>query len=523
MQRLRPFVLCILDGWGINDPVEGNAIAMGETPNMDQLPAKYPYTTMGASGLDVGLPEGQIGNSEVGHLNIGAGFVVYQDSTRITESIRDGSLFQNQVLLDACAHVRANESQLHFFGLIGPGGVHAYSAHLYALLQLAKEQGLERVFVHAFLDGRDTPPQSAYGYMEDLLDQFGKIGVGQVATVSGRYYAMDRDKRWDRTAKAYRALVFAEGEMAPDPLTAIEQSYAKGVNDEFVLPTVIMRDGMPLAMVGDNDAVIFFNFRGDRPRQLTRAFVMPDFNGFERGRQLQNLYFVTLTQYEAGLPVHVAFPAQNVETPLAKVISDAGLTQFHTSETEKYAHVTFFINGGREEPFEGEDRKLIQSPDVATYDLQPEMSAHEVADAVVDVVKSGKYDFVITNLVNADMVGHTGVLQAAIDAVETVDECVGRIVDAVLEQQGGALIIADHGNSDQMIDPETGKPHTAHTTNPVPCLLVTPDDSPLRQVKLRGGGKLADVAPTVLDALGIPKPESMTGQSLIVHDKENSE
>jgi 2,3-bisphosphoglycerate-independent phosphoglycerate mutase len=518
MERLRPFVLCVLDGWGISERTDGNAIAMANTPAMDRLSTAYPYTTLGASGLNVGLPEGQIGNSEVGHINIGAGFVVYQDSTRISEAIKEGTLFQEQVLLDACAHVKKHGSQLHLLGLLGPGGVHAYSAHLYALLRLAKQQELERVFVHAILDGRDTMPQSSYGYMQELLGELETVGVGQVATVNGRYYAMDRDKRWQRTAKAYRAMVFAEGEIAPDPLTAIEQSYKAEVTDEFVLPTVIMHDGTPVATVQDNDAVIFYNFRGDRPRQLTKAFVLPDFDGFDRGQQLQNLYFVTMTEYEAGLPVHVAFPAQNVEEPLAKVISDAGLMQFHTAETEKYAHVTFFINGGREEPFPGEDRLLVPSPNVATYDLQPEMSARGVADTAIDAIQSNKYDFVVMNFANADMVGHTGDLEVTIKAVEVVDENVGRVVDAVLERGGGILITADHGNADQMIDYATGGPHTAHTTNPVPCvIIVVPDDSPLRHAKLRSRGKLADIAPTILEILGLPKADQMTGQTLIEH------
>ncbi len=518
MPRLRPFVLCVIDGWGVSDRTEGNAIALGSTPHMATWPTTYPYTTLDASSLAVGLPEGQMGNSEVGHLNIGAGFVVYQDSVRISEAIRDKSFFQNPVLLAACDHVKRNDSQLHLMGLLGPGGVHALSEHLYALLRLAKAQDVNRVFVHAFLDGRDTPPQSAIPYMRELLAAMEEIGVGAVATVSGRYYAMDRDKRWERTAKAYHALVFAEGETAPDPITAIEQSYAAEKTDEFVLPTVITRDGQPVAQVRDNDAIIFFNFRTDRPRQLTRAFVLPDFDGFDRGRQLQNLYYVTMTEYESGLPVHIAFEQQTVREPLAKVISDAGLTQFHTAETEKYAHVTFFINGGREEPFPGEDRRLIPSPKVATYDLQPEMSAYGVTDSVIEAVESGKYDVIMMNFANPDMVGHTGVLEAAIKACEVVDECLGRIAEATLARGGGMLITCDHGNAEQMIDPQTGAPHTAHTTNPVPCIILTPDDSPLRHASLRSGGKLADVAPTVLEILDLPKPSAMTGQSLIRHD-----
>ncbi|HEY0604456.1 MAG TPA: 2,3-bisphosphoglycerate-independent phosphoglycerate mutase [Herpetosiphonaceae bacterium] len=515
MQRPRPFVLCVIDGWGVSDRADGNAVALAHAPNMAAWATTYPYTTLAASELAVGLPQGQMGNSEVGHLNIGAGFVVYQDSTRISEAIHDKSFFSNQVLLDAFDHARRNNSQVHFMGLLGPGGVHAYSEHLYALLELANQQGVSQAFIHPFLDGRDTPPQSAIPFMQELLSVIERLGIGQVATVSGRYYAMDRDKRWDRTAKAYRALVYAEGETAPDAITAIEQSYAKSVTDEFVLPTVITRDGQPITTIRDNDAIIFFNFRTDRPRQMTRAFTVPGFDGFDRGRQLQNLFFVTMTEYEADLPVHVAFPPQNVEEPLAKVISDAGLSQFHTAETEKYAHVTFFINGGREDPFPGEERKLVASPKVATYDLQPEMSAHGVTDSVVEAIESGKYDVIITNFANPDMVGHTGVLPAAIVAVEVVDQCLGRIADALLAHGGGMLITCDHGNVEQMVDPVTGAPHTAHTTNPVPCVIVVPDDSWLRSATLRSGGKLADVAPTVIAILGLQKPGDMTGESLL--------
>jgi 2,3-bisphosphoglycerate-independent phosphoglycerate mutase len=515
MQRPRPFVLCVIDGWGVTDRADGNAVALAHAPNMAAWAATQPYTTIAASELAVGLPQGQMGNSEVGHLNIGAGFVVYQDSTRISEAIHDNSFFNNQVLLNAFAHAQRHGSQIHLMGLLGPGGVHAYSEHLYALLELAKQQAAPQIFIHTFLDGRDTPPQSAVPFMKELLAVIERIGVGQVATVSGRYYAMDRDKRWDRTARAYRVLANAEGETAPDPVTAIEQSYAKSVTDEFVLPTVITRDGQPTATIQDNDAIIFFNFRTDRPRQMTKAFVLPGFDGFDRGRQVQNLFFVTLTEYEADLPVHVAFPPQNVEEPLAKVISDGGLLQFHTAETEKYAHVTFFINGGREEPFPGEERKLVPSPKVATYDLQPEMSAPGVTDVVVEAIQSDAYDVIVMNFANPDMVGHTGVLPAAIKSVEVVDECLGRIGDALLAHGGGMLITCDHGNVEQMVDPITGAPHTAHTTNPVPCVIIVPDDSPLRKVTLRSDGKLADVAPTVIDILGLQQPAAMTGATLI--------
>jgi 2,3-bisphosphoglycerate-independent phosphoglycerate mutase len=508
-------VLCVIDGWGVSDTAQGNAITMAHAPNMAAWATTYPYTTLAASALAVGLPEGQMGNSEVGHLNIGAGFVLYQDSVRISEAIRDRSFFRNPVLVEACDHARRNGAQLHLMGLLGPGGVHAYSRHLYALLELAKEQGLSQVFVHTFLDGRDTPPQSAIPYMQELLDKFDELQIGRVATVSGRYYAMDRDNRWDRTEKAYRALVFGEGAVATDPIAAIEQSYAAGKTDEFVLPTVIQRDAAPTATIRDNDAVVFFNFRTDRPRQMTKAIMLPDFAGFDRGPQLQNIYFATMTEYEAGLPVHVAFEPENVKDPLAKVISDAGLRQFHTAETEKYAHVTFFINGGREAPFPNEERRLVPSPKVATYDLQPEMSAPGVTASVLEALEADQYDVIIMNYANPDMVGHTGVLPAAIKAVEVVDDGLGQIARALLARGGGMLITCDHGNVEQMIDPVTGAPHTAHTTNPVPCVVLVPDDSPLRHVTLQAGGKLADVAPTVIDILQLGQPAAMTGHSLI--------
>lgn len=515
MTRPRPFVLCVIDGWGVSDQQEGNGVALAHTPNMSEWSVSYPYTTLNAAELAVGLPEGQMGNSEVGHLNIGAGFIVYQDSTRISEAIRDRSFFQNAELLAAFEHAKKHGTKLHLLGLLGPGGVHAYSDHLYALLRLAKDQGLTEVYIHPFLDGRDTPPQSALPYMEELLAVIANIGVGRVATVSGRYYAMDRDKRWERTEKAYRALVDGEGVRSGDPIAAIRAAYDNGNTDEFVLPTVIVEGDTPVAQIKDGDSVIFFNFRTDRGRQLTRALTVPDFNGFNRGRQLHDLYYVTLTEYEASLPVYVAFPPNNVEEPLAKVISDAGLTQFHTAETEKYAHVTFFVNGGREEPFPGEDRELIPSPKVATYDLQPEMSAYPVTDEVLKVLDSDKYDVIMMNYANPDMVGHTGVLEATIKAVSVVDECMGRVASAVLARGGGMLITCDHGNAEQMIDPITGAPHTAHTTNPVPCIVLLPEDHPLRHAMLQGGGRLADVAPTVIELLGLPQPKAMTGHSLL--------
>ena len=514
MSRPRPFVLCVIDGWGVSDRQEGNAIALAHTPNMSAWRTLYPYTTLNAAELAVGLPEGQMGNSEVGHLNIGAGFVVYQDSTRISEAIRDESFFGNEQLVAACRHAKERDSRLHLFGLLGPGGVHAYSDHLYALLRLAGEQGLSQVFIHPFLDGRDTPPQSAIPYLEELVAVADKLGVGRVATVSGRYYAMDRDKRWERTEKAYRALALADGPRASDPVAVIRAAYDQGITDEFVLPTVIVDGDRPVATVEDGDAVIFFNFRTDRGRQLTRAFMVPGFDGFDRGRQRNDLYYVTLTEYEAALPVHVAFPPKDVEEPLAKVVSDAGLTQFHTAETEKYAHVTFFMNGGREEPFPGEERELIASPRVATYDLQPEMSALPVTEEVLKAIADARFDTIMMNFANPDMVGHTGVLDATVKAIDVVDERLGRIGDAVLAAGGGMLITCDHGNAEQMIDLITGAPHTAHTTNPVPCVVLLPEDSPFRHRHLRTGGKLADVAPTVLELLSLPQPAAMTGQSL---------
>ena len=514
MSRPRPFVLCVIDGWGVSDRQEGNAVALAQTPNMSLWRTTYPYTTLAAAELAVGLPEGQMGNSEVGHLNIGAGFVVYQDSTRISEAIRDESLFENPILTGACRHARERGTRLHLLGLLGPGGVHAYSDHLYALLRLAQMQGLREVYVHPFLDGRDTPPQSAIPFTEELLAVADKLGTGRVATVSGRYYAMDRDKRWERTEKAYRALVFGEGLRATDPVAAIQAAYDQGTTDEFVLPTVIVDGDAPVATVGDGDAIIFFNFRTDRGRQLTRAFTVPDFDGFDRGKQLEDLYYVTMTEYEAGLPVEVAFPPKDVEEPLAKVVSDAGLTQFHTAETEKYAHVTFFLNGGQEEPFPGEERVLVPSPKVPTYDLQPEMSARPVTEEVLQAIAGGQYDIIMMNFASPDMVGHTGVLEATVTAVGVVDECLGRIADAVLAAGGAMLITCDHGNAEQMIDPVTGAPHTAHTTNPVPCVILAPEDSPFRHRPLVSGGKLADVAPTILELLGLPQPGAMTGRSL---------
>jgi len=527
-----------MDGWGIAEPGPGNAVELAQTPNVDRWMAEYPYTTLAASGYDVGLPDGQIGNSEVGHLNIGAGFVVDQELTRLAKAIDDGSFFDNEALQGAVQHALDNNSNLHLMGLFGPGGVHAHQNHLHALIELAARHGLDRVFLHLFTDGRDVPPRSALGFLDTLEAEIARIGVGQIAVVSGRYYAMDRDQRWERTGKAYDAMVLGRGRTAASAREAIQTSYDAQISDEFIVPTVIMRDGAPVALVGDNDAAIFFNFRPDRGRQLTRAFVEPELNAairahyekqaaegqalpdtiWQRPRQLNNLHFVTLTEYQAGLPVIVAFPARDVKQPLADVIASAGLTQFHIAETEKYPHVTFFFNGGREKPFEREDRTLVPSPKVATYDLQPEMSATGVTQKLLEAIRGRKYDFIIVNYANPDMVGHTGDLEAAITACETVDAGLGQVVPAVLEQGGALLIIADHGNAEVMIDPQTGGPHTAHTTNPVPAILAAAPQLGLdrQHISLREGGRLADVAPTLLEIMGVAPSADMTGKSLIV-------
>jgi 2,3-bisphosphoglycerate-independent phosphoglycerate mutase len=519
--RPRPFVLIIMDGWGINPRKDGNAIALARTPNIDKLLKDWPHTAIGTSGEAVGLPEGQMGNSEVGHQNIGAGKRVLQDYTRVNESIKDGSFFQNPALLKAVEHVKKNGSQLHICGLLGDGGVHAHESHLEALLRLAHLHDIERVYIHSFTDGRDTSPTGGVEFMRLLQARAREIGgehAAKVATVSGRYYAMDRDNRWDRTALTYFAMTRAQGVRAASATGAIEQSYEQGVTDEFIVPAVVMEDQQPVAVVKAGDALIHYNFRPDRARQLTKAFVLeelpPQAQGkFDRGPRLENVQYVMMTAYEEGLDAAVAYRADEVEMPLARVISEQGLRQFHTAETEKYAHVTYFINGRRETPFPGEDRLLVPSPKVPTYDLQPEMSAAGVTDTAVEHIRSGIYDLVVMNYANADMVGHTGVLEAAIKAVETVDTGVGRVVEATLAMGGGLLITADHGNAEQLIDYETGKPFTAHTTFPVPLYLVVPQ---LAQVRLRNDGILADVAPTILDVLHIPQPRDMTGRTLIL-------
>ncbi|MFL5626547.1 MAG: 2,3-bisphosphoglycerate-independent phosphoglycerate mutase [Ktedonobacteraceae bacterium] len=520
-RRPRPFVLIIMDGWGINPRKEGNAIALAHTPNIDKLARTWPHTAIKTSGEAVGLPEGQMGNSEVGHQNIGAGKRVLQDYTRISESIRDGSFFSNPALLKAVEHVKKNSSRLHLCGLLGNGGVHAHESHLEALLRLAQMHNIERVYLHPFTDGRDSSPTGGINFVKQLQARAAEIGdphPAKIATISGRYYAMDRDNRWDRTAKTYFAMTRAEGERANSAVEAIQQSYDKHVTDEFIVPTVIMEDDHPVATVQAGDALIHYNFRPDRARQLTKAFVLeelpPEARGkFDRGPRLPDLKYVMMTEFEEGLDAEVAFRADEVEMPLARVISEAGLRQFHTAETEKYAHVTYFINGRRETPFPGEDRLLVPSPKVPTYDLAPEMNAAGITDTAVEHIRSGQYDLVIMNYANADMVGHTGVIAAAIKGVEAVDTGVGRVVEATLAVGGGLLVTADHGNAEQLIEYDTGKPFTAHTTNPVPLYLVVPS---LAQVRLRSDGILADVSPTILQILGIPQPRDMTGRSLII-------
>lgn len=494
----------ILDGFGIAGE-RGNAIKAAVKPNIDRLFANNPITQIGASGLDVGLPDGQMGNSEVGHTNIGAGRIVYQELTRITKSIKDGDFFENEAFLAAAKNAAEKGTALHLIGLLSDGGVHSHIDHLYALVELAKKQGCKKVYIHALLDGRDVPPSSGKDFVAACAQKLKEIGVGEIATVMGRYYAMDRDNRWERVEKAYAAMVYGEGVQCADPVQAVADSYQKEVTDEFVLPTVCVKN----AEIKADDSVIFFNFRPDRAREITRTFVDPDFNGFERKKGFFPLTYVCLTQYDAVMPnVLVAFKPQSLKNTFGEYISDKGLTQLRIAETEKYAHVTFFFNGGVEKQCPNEDRVLIQSPKVATYDLQPEMSAYEVTDALVERIHSGKYDVIILNFANCDMVGHTGVFEAAKAAVEAVDKCVGKVTDAVAQMDGVTMITADHGNADKMFE-EDGSPFTAHTTNPVPfCVVGFP-------CKLRSGGTLADIAPTMLKVLGIPQPEEMSGVSII--------
>ncbi len=501
-------VLVIIDGWGYRTETAGNAIAAAKTPNWDALWSRWPHTVLAAAGEPVGLPPGQQGNSEVGHLNIGAGRIVYQDLTRINLAIKDGSFERNPVLL-AAMQSAADGHALHLMGLVSPGGVHSLDRHLYALLRMARRLGVKNVYVHAFTDGRDEPPTSAAGYLEDLMREMGRIGVGRIATISGRYYAMDRDQRWDRTERAYRAIVDADGPIAADPVAFIKDSYAAGINDEFLIPTRIVSSGeAPAPPIKDGDSVIFFNFRPDRARQLSHALIDETWERFQRKRPRLG-HFVTFTEYEKRLPAEVAFPDEPLSGVLAEVVSRAGWRQFHTAETEKYAHVTYFLNGGREAPFDGEDRLLVPSPKVATYDLQPEMSARPVTDVLLERLKAGQYRFIVANYANPDMVGHTGVFDATMKAVEVVDEMLGRIAKPVLDGGGVLAITADHGNAEFKIDPKTQTPLTAHTTSPVPLIVAG-----VEGLTLREGGKLGDIAPTLLPLVGLQPSPEMKGDNL---------
>ncbi len=509
----KPVVLMILDGYGLNDKTEGNAVAMAKTPVMDELMSKYPFVRGNASGMAVGLPEGQMGNSEVGHLNMGAGRIVYQELTRITKEIQDGDFFKNEALLKAMENCKKNNSALHTFGLLSDGGVHSHNTHLYGLLEMAKRNGLEKVYVHCFLDGRDTPPASGKGYVEELEAEMKKIGVGEIATVSGRYYAMDRDKNYDRVKFAYDAMTKGEGGKAQSAAEGVQASYDNGKTDEFVVPFVVEKNGVPVATIQDKDSVVFFNFRPDRAREITHCFCDDDFTAFDRGNRL-DLTFVCFTEYDPLIPnKDVAFHKISVTNTFGEWLAANGMKQARIAETEKYAHVTFFFNGGVEEPNPGEDRILVNSPkDVATYDLKPQMSAYEVCDKLVNAIKSDQYDVIIINFANPDMVGHTGVIPAAVKAVEVVDECVGKAVDAIKEMDGVLFICADHGNAEQMIDYETGAPFTAHTTNQVPFILVNYEDG----YGLREGGCLADIVPTLIQVMGKEQPKEMTGKSLLI-------
>lgn len=507
----KPLMLMILDGWGLNPDPNNNAIAQAKTPNMTRLCTDYPCTDIGTSGMSVGLPEGQMGNSEVGHLNIGAGRIVYQDLTRISKSIADGDFFTNPVLLDSIRKTKAAGGRLHLSGLLSDGGVHSHNTHLYGLLELAKREGLTDVFIHCLLDGRDTPPKSGGDYLTQLETEIKRIGVGQIATVIGRYYAMDRDNRWERVERAYNAMVCGEGNQRSSSAEAISESYAANVNDEFVEPAVIVKDGVPVGTVQDGDGFIFFNFRSDRAREITRALALDDCPGFVRKSRARLASYVCMTEYDATFGLPLAFGPEELKNIFGDVVSRAGLRQLRIAETEKYAHVTFFFNGGVEEPFPNEERALIPSPkEVATYDQKPEMSAYLVTDELLKRLDQDVYDVIILNFANADMVGHTGILPAAIKAIETVDACVGKLTDKILEKQGTVLITADHGNAEIMVD-ETGGPHTAHTTDRVPLILV--DDS-RKGANLRAG-ILADLAPTMLAILGIPQPAEMTGKNLL--------
>ncbi|MBQ2932083.1 MAG: 2,3-bisphosphoglycerate-independent phosphoglycerate mutase [Clostridia bacterium] len=507
----KPYALIIMDGYGVNDRNEGNAIYAANTPNMDKYLKEYPNSIVHASGMDVGLPDGQMGNSEVGHTNIGAGRIVYQELTRITKSIADGDFFENEALCKAVENCKKNNSALHLMGLLSDGGVHSHINHLYGLLEMAKKNGLDKVFVHCFMDGRDVSPTSGADFAESLVSKIRELGTGAIATVMGRYYAMDRDNRWERVEQAYNAMIKGEGNKDTSAVSAIKKSYNDGVTDEFVVPTVITdENGEALGKISKGDSVVFFNFRPDRAREISRTIVDPEFSGFDR--EFFETFFVCMTQYDASMPnVDVAFKPQTLSNTFGEYISRKGLRQLRIAETEKYAHVTFFFNGGVEAVYDGEDRALINSPKVATYDLKPEMSAFEVTDEVVKRIESGSYDVIILNFANCDMVGHTGVFEAAVKAVETVDECLGRTIDAITKMGGIALVTADHGNADQMLDYATNDVFTAHTTNVVPLVLIGEETG----AKLKNG-RLADLAPTMLDLMELEKPEEMTGESLIV-------
>lgn len=508
----KPVVLMVLDGYGLSDKTEGNAIAMADTPVMDKLMKEYPFVKGNASGSYVGLPDGQMGNSEVGHMNIGAGRIIYQDLTRITKAIADGDFFKNEELLAAMENCKKNNSDLHLFGLLSSGGVHSHISHVYGLLEMAKKNGVSNVYVHAFLDGRDTPPASGKDFVAQLEEKMAEIGVGKVASLTGRYYAMDRDNNWDRVEQAYRSLTTGEGKQAESAVAAMEASYAENVTDEFVVPTVITENGKPLSVVKENDSVIFFNFRPDRAREMTRAFCDDKFTGFER--TYIPTTFVCFKDYDETIPNKlIAFKKEEIKNTFGEFLAANGKKQLRLAETEKYAHVTFFFNGGVEDPNVDEFRLLVNSPkDVPTYDLKPEMSAPEVGMDLVEAIKSDKYDVIVINFANPDMVGHTGVIPAAVKAVEKVDELVGKAVQAVKDVDGVLFICADHGNAEKMIDYETGAPHTAHTTNPVPFILVNYDDS----YTLRDGGSLCDIAPTLIQIMGLNQPAEMTGKSLLI-------
>ena len=508
----KPTVLLILDGFGLSERSDHNAIAMAETPVLDRLMKECPSVKGNASGPAVGLPEGQMGSSEVGHLNIGAGRIVLQELERITKAVKDGDFFENKALLMAMNNAKEKGTSLHIYGLVSDGGVHSHNSHLYALLEMAKREGLDKVYVHCFMDGRDTPPKSGTDFIRALQEEMEKIGCGKIATVSGRYYAMDRDNNWDRIEKTYRALTIGEGITAGSAEEAVAQSYRKGDTDEFILPTVIMEDGAPVTTIGDGDSIIFFNFRPDRAREITRTFCCDEFSDFDRGSRKQVTY-VCFTDYDETIPnKEIAFGREIIPNTFGEWLAANNLKQARIAETEKYAHVTFFFNGGVEEPNEGEDRFLIPSPKVATYDLKPEMSAPEVCDTLVEKIRSGEYDVIIANLANPDMVGHTGNEKAAIEAVSCTDKCIGRVVEAVEEADGQLFICADHGNAETMVDYETGEPLTSHTSNPVPFILVNYDPA----YTLREGGCLADIAPTLIEMMGMEKPAEMTGESLLI-------